>query len=78
MWVKPSRGRYNDRCIINCRYADGMLGWATWRAAKPPKVLDAKDYWMYLMAKLTIVSDSMEHFWLRDIAKVPEFQRKNG
>ena len=44
----------------------------------PPVGLTAKDYWMMLMSKLTVAELALEYAWFRDIAKVPEFQRKNG
>ena len=69
-FVKPP-----NKPILVARFADGTACWVSWSFPPKPPDVTAKNLWMCLIARLNISVCSLEHFYLRDIKKVPRFQR---
>ena len=61
--------------ILVATFADGKRAWVGWRFVAIPENASAKNVWHYLMALLACSVGTLEHIYLRDIKKVPRFQR---
>jgi hypothetical protein len=63
--------------LAYCLFADATAAWARLsRSGFDTRPDTAEKCWKLFICKMEMLNCSFEHSWLRDIAKVPEFQRK--
>lgn len=61
--------------ILVATFADGERAWVSWGGLTAIEIANPGKYWNYFMAKMAMAVATLEHIYLRDIKKVPRFQR---
>jgi hypothetical protein len=63
------------KTILVATFANGKQAWVSWRPITTREATSAKNFWNYFMMNLAVACSTLEHIYLRDIEKVPRFQR---
>lgn len=71
-WLTPDT---TAKTILVATFEDGKQAWVSWRFVAPRERGTAENMWHYLMWQLMTSEETLKHIYLRDIRKVPRFQR---
>jgi hypothetical protein len=61
--------------VLIATFADGKQAWVGWNGLTAIELVNAGKMWYYFMVKMEMLVLTLEHIYLRDIKKVPRFQR---